>query len=93
MLLSCYSCLFLILNKKRKIIRFFLLSFSSKESNLFIGTNRHELEVRSFPTGDCLPSLIHLTQPVSTLCLDKSFLFVGTRFDKKKILMFVFLFK
>lgn len=47
---------------------------------MFIGTNRNELEVRSFPDGDSLPSLSHFTQPVSALCLSNSFLYVGTRY-------------
>jgi len=46
---------------------------------LFVGTNRNELEVRSYPHGDSLPSLVHFTQPVSALCLSNSSLFVGTR--------------
>ena len=61
--------------------KFFTLIFNSieKDYHLFIGTNRNELEVRSFPHGDSLPSLIHLTQPVSALYLADSLLFVGTR--------------
>lgn len=49
------------------------------EYHLFVGTNRNELEVRSYPHGDSLPSLVHFTQPVSALCVSNSSLFVGTR--------------
>ncbi|CAF1121801.1 unnamed protein product [Adineta steineri] len=54
--------------------------------HLFVGTNRNELEVRSFPHGDSLPSLVHFTQPVSALCLSNSSLFIGTR-DFKVVMM------
>ncbi|CAF1372127.1 unnamed protein product [Adineta ricciae] len=56
------------------------------EYHVFIGTNRNELEVRSFPHGDSLPSLVHFTQPVSALCLSNSLLFIGTR-DFKCVMM------
>ncbi|CAF1271941.1 unnamed protein product [Adineta steineri] len=56
------------------------------EYHLFVGTNRNELEVRSFPHGDSLPSLVHFTQPVSALCLSSSSLFIGTR-DFKVVMM------
>jgi hypothetical protein len=51
----------------------------SQDYHVFVGTNRNELEVRSFPHGDALPSVMHFTQPVSTLCLSNSLLLVGTR--------------
>ena len=57
-----------------------------KEYHVFVGTNRNELEVRSFPHGDSLPSLVHFTQPVSALCLSNSLLFIGTR-DFKCVMM------
>ncbi|UJR24064.1 hypothetical protein I4U23_027032 [Adineta vaga] len=56
------------------------------EYHVFIGTNRNELEVRSFPHGDSLPSLVHFTQPISSICLSNSLLFVGTR-DFKVVMM------
>lgn len=63
---------------------FFLLIIDvmnkKKENHLFVGTNRNELEVRSYPHGDSLPSLMYFTQPVSTLALFNSIIFVGTRF-------------
>ncbi|CAF1250109.1 unnamed protein product [Rotaria sordida] len=49
------------------------------EYHIFVGTNRNELEVRSYPHGDSLPSLAHFTQPVSALCLSNSSLFIGTK--------------
>ena len=75
MLLSSCSCQFIVDFSFNNKIFFSIL----KDYHLFIGTNRNELEVRSFPHGDSLPSLIHFTQPVSALCLANSFLFVGTR--------------
>ncbi|CAF4239803.1 unnamed protein product, partial [Adineta steineri] len=56
------------------------------EYHLFVGTNKNELEVRSFPRGDSLSSLVHFTQPVSALCLSNSSLFIGTR-DFKVVMM------
>ncbi|CAF1604661.1 unnamed protein product [Rotaria magnacalcarata] len=56
------------------------------EYHIFIGTNRNELEVRSYPHGDSLPSLAHFTQPVSALSLSNSLLFIGTK-DFKVVMM------
>ena len=50
-----------------------------QENHLFVGTDRNELEVRSYPDGDSLPSLAHFTQPVSTLLRFNSSILVGTR--------------
>ncbi|UJR28776.1 hypothetical protein I4U23_010002 [Adineta vaga] len=49
------------------------------KDQIFVGTNRNELEVRSYPHGDLLSSLVHFNQPVSTLYLSNSSLFIGTR--------------
>ncbi|CAF1268324.1 unnamed protein product [Rotaria sp. Silwood1] len=56
------------------------------EYHIFVGTNRNELEVRSYPHGDSLPSLAHFTQPVSALYLSNSLLFIGTK-DFKVVMM------
>ncbi|CAF4310912.1 unnamed protein product [Rotaria sp. Silwood2] len=45
---------------------------NDKKYDIFIETYRNKLEVRSFP------SLSHFTQPVSSICLSNSLLFVGT---------------
>ena len=84
LLFSCSCKSFEIFQKK--IIRLW------KDYHIFIGTNRNELEVRSFPHGDSLPSLVHFTQPVSALSLSNSLLFVGTRFDEDRSIALMNLF-
>jgi len=41
--------------------------------HIFVGTNRNELEVRSFSHGDSLPSLVHFTQPNISIMFIKFF--------------------
>ncbi|CAF1389790.1 unnamed protein product, partial [Rotaria sp. Silwood1] len=46
---------------------------------LFIGTNQNELQIRSFPYADIFQSIVHFNQPVSTLYISQSLLFIGRR--------------
>ncbi|CAM2728667.1 unnamed protein product [Rotaria socialis] len=51
-----------------------------------VGTNRNELEVRSYPHSDVFPSLAHFIQPISAFCLSNSFLLFETKYFKMGML-------
>ncbi|CAF3223029.1 unnamed protein product, partial [Rotaria sp. Silwood2] len=50
------------------------------DTQLIIGTDNNQLQVRSFD-GNAIKSLLDGTQPVSALCLNESCLFIGTMHD------------
>ncbi|CAF4603395.1 unnamed protein product [Rotaria sp. Silwood2] len=53
---------------------------AANDTQLFIGTDNNQLQVRSFD-GNAIKSLLDGTQPVSALCLNESCLFIGTMHD------------